>query len=189
MLQKIGVFLSSHNEVPESFYRATEAVGKWIGQTGRTLVYGGSHHGLMEVLARATKTAGGRVYGVVPQILVDKNAVSQYVDVDFRVADLNDRKAVMLRHSDICLVLPGGIGTLDELFTLWAARTLGLSETPIVLLNIDQCWTPLLDAITHLAALGLIGQKQLQWLKVVSSVEELIAYIEATESSTAGAGS
>lgn len=178
MIQKIGVFLSSHDDVPESFHRATEAVGQWIGETKRTLVYGGSQYGLMEVLARATKAAGGRVYGVVPQILYDKNLVSEYIDVDFRVADLNDRKAVLMRESDICVALPGGIGTLDELLCVWAAQSIGLSDTRVVLFNVDNCWTPFVEAITHLAASGLVSQKQLSWLKVVSSVEELAAFVE-----------
>lgn len=179
MLQKIGVFLSSHDHVPDSFHRAAQSLGRWLGETRRTLVYGGSRYGLMEVLARATKESGGRVYGVVPQILYDKDLVSDYIDVDFRVADLQDRKSVLMRESDICVALPGGIGTLDEVFTVWASRSIGLSQKQVVLVNIDGCWTPFVEGTTHLAALGLVSQKQLEWLKVVNSVEELFDYLEA----------
>lgn len=178
MLQKIGVFLSSHDHVPDSFHRAAQSLGRWLGETRRTLVYGGSRYGLMEVLARATKESGGRVYGVVPQILYDKDLVSDYLDVDFRVADLQDRKSVLMRESDICVALPGGIGTLDEVFTVWASCSIGLLQKQVVLVNIDGCWTPFVEGTTHLAALGLVSQKQLEWLKVVNSVEELFDYLE-----------
>ena len=82
-MQYIGVFLSSHDNVPSAFRQATEEVGKWIGQSGRSLVYGGSGVGMMEVLAQSAKQAGARIFGIVPQFVVDRNVVSDTLDEIF----------------------------------------------------------------------------------------------------------
>jgi len=97
-MQYIGVFLSSHDNVPTSFRNATEEVGKWIGQSGRTLIYGGSGIGMMEVLAQSAKQAGAKIYGIVPQFVVDRNVVSDTLDVEIRTAGLADRKTILMFH-------------------------------------------------------------------------------------------
>lgn len=175
-MQKIGIFLSSHDNVPESFREATTAVGRWIGETRRTLVYGGSRRGMMEVLASTVKSAGGRVYGVVPQIVYERDMVSHHIDVEFRTADLNDRKAILIRESDILMALPGGIGTLDEIFTLLAADMIGTERKMLLLFNVEDCWTPLLEALHRLTECGLVSPKVNDWLKVVESVEEVAEF-------------
>ncbi len=175
MSQRIGVFLSSYTDVPEAFRTATEATGAWIGRTGRTLVYGGSGYGMMEVLARSTKQSGGRVFGVVPQIVIDRNAVSQWLDVEFRTADLHDRKSTLLRESDVLVALPGGIGTLDEVFTTLSVNSIGIASKPVVLFNVDGCWNALLDTLRQLTGLRLIDDRLHGYLHVVDSIEQLDA--------------
>lgn len=172
-MQKIGVFLSSRSELSQQFHASAKAVGRWIGETGRTLVYGGSRSGLMEVLAEAVKESGGRVFGVVPQIICDRNRVSSHIDVEFRTADLNDRKAVLMRESDILVALPGGVGTLDEVFTALGAHSIGTGDKTVVLFNVDKCWTPLLDTLDALRERGLLGSELQQSLKVAETIEEL----------------
>lgn len=173
MSRKIGVFLSSRTDVPEAYRRAVEEVGAWIGRTGRTLVYGGARKGLMEVLARTAKDNGARVYGVVPQIIEDRGFVSDVPDVVFRTADLNDRKAVMVRESDAMVALPGGIGTLDEVFTVLAADLIGTEHKPLVLYNAGGCWDPLLALLSRLQADGLIATDGEPLWRVARSVDEL----------------
>ncbi len=155
-LQRIGVFLSSKSGLPESYRQAAEAVGAWIGRTGRTLVYGGSRSGLMETLAQACSAAGGNVIGVVPQIVRDRDLVSDACRTVFYTADLHDRKSAMMRESDIFIALPGGIGTLDELFTVLAAATIGTSRQRVVLYNVDGCWDALVTLIADLRRRGLV---------------------------------
>ena len=128
-MQYIGVFLSSHDNVPTSYRQATEEVGRWIGQSGRTLVYGGSGIGMMEVLAQSAKQAGARIFGIVPQFVVDRNVVSDTLDVEIRTAGLTDRKTILIERSDLMIALPGGVGTLDEIFTLLARH----AKTPCAL--------------------------------------------------------
>lgn len=176
-MDKIGVFLSSRSTLPESYHEAVRAVGALIGRTGRTLIYGGSRRGLMEVLATAVKENGGRVYGVVPDIVVQRGAESQQIDVSFRCADLNDRKAIMMRESEIFIALPGGIGTLDEIFTVLAADTIGLENKDIILYDVDNCWKSLLDLLEDLRRQGLISAAALERLHVVTDLSELEALI------------
>lgn len=176
---KIGVFLSANTDVPPSYRVATEAVGSWIGQTGRTLIYGGAGKGLMEDLAQAVRLSGGRVYGVVPQILVDRDAVSDTLDVTFRTADLHDRKAQLLALSDVLVALPGGVGTLDEVFTALSMRSIGLAAPPVLLFDVDGCWQPLLSLLRSLYDRGLLRDEPQRLLAVVSSVPQLEATLDS----------
>ena len=177
MNRKIGVFLSSHSAVADCYHAVAKRLGEWIGKNGDTLVYGGARKGLMEVLAQSTKHSGGRVYGVVPQILVERNLVSDAIDVTFHCCDLNDRKAVLIRESDVLLALPGGIGTLDELFTILAANTIGIEHKPVVLYNVDGCWNSLLAMLKDLEEKGLNYAPNVYGLQVAESIEELEAIL------------
>jgi uncharacterized protein (TIGR00730 family) len=175
MSKRIGIFLSSHESLPASFGEAAESVGRWMGRNGHTLVYGGSSKGLMETLAQSTRQNGGRVIGVVPQILTEQGDVSDALNVTFHCADLNDRKAIMMRESDLFIALPGGIGTLDEIFTVLAADTIGLCNKHIILYNTDGCWTPALALLDHLRQQGLVSSAALAYLHTATTTEELDA--------------
>jgi len=174
-MDRIGVFLSSRSDVPAAYRKAAEDIGRWIGATGRTLVYGGARKGLMETLARHVKKNGGRVVGVVPQILVDKKLESDCVDVTFYCADLNDRKAILMRESDILVALPGGIGTLDEVFTVLAASAIGTERKRVVLYNVDGCWDTLLRLLDELHAKGLSAAPASGTVETASTPEQLDA--------------
>lgn len=176
-MERIGVFLSSRSDVPAAYRQAAEDIGRWIGATGRTLVYGGARKGLMETLARRVKDNGGRVVGVVPQILVDRKLESNCVDVTFYCADLNDRKAILMRESDMLVALPGGIGTLDEVFTVLAASTIGTERKRVVLYNVDGCWDTLLRLLDELHAKGLSAAPAVGTVATASTPEELEALV------------
>ncbi len=173
-MKRIGVFLSSKEHLPDAYISATRSLGEWIGRSGGTLVYGGARKGLMEVLAQSVKQSGGRVVGVVPQILVERGWVSEALDVTFYTADLHDRKAALMRESDVVIALPGGIGTLDEVFTVLASRTIGTDRRlKVVLFNVDGCWNSLLTMLTDLHKQGLIDESAEQLVDVVTDVADL----------------
>lgn len=176
-MQKIGVFLSSKSDLPESYVQAAREVGALIGRTGRTLVYGGARKGLMEVLAQSVKANGGRVYGMVPDIIVDRGLVSDTLDVTFRCVDLSDRKAMMNRESEVFVALPGGIGTLDEVFTVMANAVIGISRQPIVFYNVDGCWDAVLAALTNLFEQGLVSGEPADYYSVATNIAELEALL------------
>lgn len=170
---RVGVFLSSKEGLPPAYVTVAERVGALLGHTGRTLVYGGACRGLMEVLARSARQSGARIYGVVPDILFERGWVSECIDVTFRCADLNDRKAVMMRESDAFVVLPGGIGTLDEAFTVMANAVIGLRRQPVIFYDVDDCWTPLLHALDTLFSQGLVSGVPADYYTVVRDDEGL----------------
>ncbi len=176
-MQKVGVYLSSKDDLPESYVEAARQVGALIGRTGRTLVYGGARKGLMEVLAQSVKQHGGRVYGMVPEIIEQRGLVSDAIDVTFRCVDLNDRKMMMNRESDVLVALPGGIGTLDEVFTVMANTVIGIRHQPVVFYDVDGCWDALLAALDDLFRQGLISGCPSDYYSVAHSLQELEALL------------
>ncbi len=176
--EKVGVYLSAREGLPEAYTAAAHEVGKLIGCTGRTLVYGGSRCGLMEILAQGVKRTGGRVYGMVPDIIAERGLVSEAVDVTFRCADLTDRKAAMERESDIFVALPGGLGTLDEIFSVLGNACIGIRRKPVVFYNAGGCWDKLLTALDALHDAGLIVESPSTYYKVVDNVTALRAVLD-----------
>lgn len=176
-MQKIGVYLSSKENLPENYVQAAREVGELIGKTGRILIYGGARKGLMEVLAQSVKQHGGRVYGMVPEIIEKRGLVSDAIDVTFRCVDLSDRKMMMNRESDVLLALPGGIGTLDEVFTVMANTVIGIRHQPVVFYDVDGCWDALLAALDNLFEQGLVSGSPSDYYSVAHNIQELASLI------------
>lgn len=176
-MQKIGVYLSSKENLPENYVQAAREVGELIGRTGRILIYGGARKGLMEVLAQSVKQHGGRVYGMVPEIIEKRGLVSDAIDVTFRCVDLSDRKMMMNRESDVLVALPGGIGTLDEVFTVMANAVIGIRHQPVVFYNVDGCWDTLLAALDNLFEQGLVSGSPSDYYSVAHNIQELASLI------------
>lgn len=176
-MQKIGVYLSSKENLPENYVQAAREVGELIGKTGRILIYGGARKGLMEVLAQSVKQHGGRVYGMVPEIIEKLGLVSDAIDVTFRCVDLSDRKMMMNRESDVLVALPGGIGTLDEVFTVMANTVIGIRHQPVVFYDVDGCWDALLAALDNLFEQGLVSGSPSDYYSVAHNIQELASLI------------
>lgn len=174
----IGVFCSANGQIDPDFFRATEELGRWLAASGHTLVYGGVNQGLMESIARAVSEGGGRVVGVVPRIVETSGRTSQYVEVEIRCDDLTDRKQLMMDHSDLFVALPGGIGTLDEVFTVAASATIGYHQKPVILLNVKDFWRPLITLLDDLQQRGMVRGQWQQYIKVASTVEELTTLLD-----------
>ena len=156
---KIAVFCSANNSVVDEFAKEVDDFGAWIGREGHTLVYGGANTGLMERLAKSAHEAGAMVIGVVPQILEKGGKASEFIDVEIPCDNLSDRKDLMLAQSDAAVVLPGGIGTLDELFSVDASRTIGYHQKPLVVYNIHGFWNSLRALLDDLQQRGMIRGK------------------------------
>lgn len=170
---KIAVFCSANNNVVGEFADSVEELGRWIGSEGHTLVYGGANTGLMECLARSAHDAGAMVIGVVPQILEKGGRASDYIDVDIPCDNLSDRKDLMLAQSDVAIALPGGIGTLDELFTVAASHTIGYHQKRIILYNINGFWNSLIALLDDLQNRGMIRGHYSDYIAVANSFEDL----------------
>lgn len=169
----ICVFCSA-NDVAPQYVAAAEKLGRWLGREGHTLVYGGANLGLMETVARAAHEAGATVVGVVPAILEKTGRASDHIDVRVLCDSLDDRKAIMVERSDLFVALPGGVGTLDEIFTVVAAASIGYHHKRVVLLNIDGFWDSLLTMLDDLQSKGVLRPGLKETLTVVTEVEKVV---------------
>jgi uncharacterized protein (TIGR00730 family) len=153
---KISVFCSADSNIDPDFFKLTREFGHWMGKERHTLVFGGCNLGLMECVADAVKEAGGRTIGVIPTRVEKNGTVSDSVDIDIPCENLSDRKDLMVAQSDVSVVLPGGIGTLDELFTVAAAHTIGYHHKKVILYNMKGFWAPLIALLDSLQNQGFI---------------------------------
>ena len=169
----ICVFCSA-NDVAPQYVAAAEKLGRWLGREGHTLVYGGANLGLMEAVARAAHEAGATVVGVVPAILEKTGRASDHIDVRVLCDSLDDRKAIMVERSDLFVALPGGVGTLDEIFTVVAAASIGYHHKRVVLLNIDGFWDSLLAMLDDLQSKGVLRPGLKETLTVVKKKKKVV---------------
>jgi uncharacterized protein (TIGR00730 family) len=171
---RIAVFCGSHDGGDPAFRAAAVALGTAIGAHGHTLVFGGSRLGLMGALADATRAAGGDVVGVMPQALVDQERAHTGL-ADLRVVgSMHERKATMADLADGFVALPGGIGTLDELFEIWTWRHLGFHLKPIVLYDVANYYAALIDFLDGSARAGFLRLDSRALLHRVTSADEAI---------------
>ena len=177
-MDKIGIFCSASTDIAPVYMETARQLGVWIGQQKKTLIYGGSNMGMMEVVSRAAHQEGGMVMGVVPTKLEEKGAVSDCLDITFRTENLSDRKDVMLRESDILVALPGGVGTLDEVFHVMAAATIGYHRKKVVFYNVDGFWDGLIDFLNELEAKGFTRGSLSAYYAQANNIEELIEILK-----------
>ena len=170
---KICVFCSANEQIDPDFFSATEELGRWAAKNGHAIVYGGVNQGLMECLGRAAHKAGGRTIGVVPTIVEKTGRVSDHVEIEIPCDNLSDRKQLMMDKSDVFIALPGGIGTLDEIFTVAASATIGYHAKPVVLYNLKGFWNPLIQLLDDLQDCGMVRGEWRQYIKVISKLEDL----------------
>lgn len=175
---KIAVFCSACDNIDNSYFTLAEDLGTWIGHQGHTLVYGGCANGLMGSIAAATHKAGGNIIGVVPQIIESNGTTSPYNKIHIPCVNLSDRKDIIMEHSDVFVALPGGIGTIDEIFTVASNSTIGYHRKHVVLYNINHFWQPLIDTLKHLQAQGFIRGSYTDYIKVAQTHSELIDLLE-----------
>ena len=168
----ICVFCSANDIAPEYFEAARE-LGRWIGREGHSLVYGGANLGLMEAVAQSAHDAGATVIGVVPTILEKTGRASDCIDVRLLCDNLNDRKALMIDKSDLIIALPGGVGTLDEIFTVAAAASIGYHHKKVVLYNVGGFWNSLIAMLDDLKKKGVLRPGFEQTMPVANTLEEI----------------
>lgn len=176
-MKKIGIFCSSSNKLDEIYYKEAERLGRWMGENGKTLVYGGANCGLMETLAKAMHQTGGHVLGIVPQILIDRNRVSTYIDETILTKDLNNRKQQLIEQSDIILALPGSVGTLDEVFTVMAANTIGIHNKKVIFWNINNFWSGLFTMFDQLLTTGVVNKPFDDIMVKADTLEQVISIL------------
>jgi uncharacterized protein (TIGR00730 family) len=157
----ICVYCGSKPGTDPLYAQAAVTIGQWIAAHDGQLVYGGGSGGLMGIVADATLAAGGRVIGIIPKALVDKEWAHHGCTELHIVDNMHDRKRMMAERADAFLALPGGIGTLEEFFEVWTWRQLGYHDKPIGLLNTAGYYDGLLAFLHNAVAHHFLGDWQM----------------------------
>ena len=174
---KLCIFCSANQNIDPEFFEKTRELGEWAAKNGHSIVFGGHDAGLMHTVSRAAKEAGGQVIGVVPRRIEEMGRLSPYLDVHIPTENLTDRKDLMMEQGDAFIVLPGGIGTLDELFTVAAAGTLKYHEKPLILWNMKGFWNSLIALLDDLQAKGMVRGQWQDHIKVAQTLDDIISLL------------
>ena len=172
-IRNVAVFCASADGTNPLYRTAAEELGRALAARGLGLIYGGAKVGLMQAVADATLGAGGRVVGVIPEVLVDLEVAHQGLTELHVTSTMHTRKALIGERSDAFVALPGGYGTFEELFEVLAWQTLKLHAKPIVLLNTAGFYDPMLRFLDHCLAEGMISPAKREIPLVAASVDEL----------------
>ncbi|WP_439587313.1 TIGR00730 family Rossman fold protein [Hydrogenophaga sp.] len=168
------VYCGSRPGTEPAFAEAARTVGEWIGSRGGQLVYGGGRNGLMGIVAEATLTAGGRVVGIIPKALVEKEWAHQGCTELHVVDTMHERKRLMADRADAFLALPGGIGTFEEFFEVWTWRQLGYHDKPVGLLNVAGYYDGLMTFIRTGVEQQFMNDWQMDLIRVGSDIATLL---------------
>ena len=176
----IAVYCSSRQGLSSDIEATALALGKWIGQNGHTLVYGGVNAGLMHTVAQASHDAGAHVVGVVPEYFMHR--LDEVVDEVIETRDLNDRKDEMYRRSDAFVVLPGGIGTIDEWIATLSQITVDGSSRRIVVMNLDGMYDHMVEQLNVTEESPYARVKGMVDISIIAStINEMIESLEEIE--------
>ena len=173
--KSVCVYCGSRSGSMPAYSQAARAFGAALAAEGWRLVYGAGDVGLMGEVARAAQSAGGETFGVIPTHLmnmeVGKTDLTSFVITE----TMHERKKVMLMNADAVVLLPGGAGSLDEIFEALTWRQLGLHDKPIVVVNTDNFWQPFLSLIDHVVEQGFAAPSLAGFLTAVATPEDAIA--------------
>ncbi|HXC73524.1 MAG TPA: TIGR00730 family Rossman fold protein [Sphingomicrobium sp.] len=186
-IKRLAVYCGSAPGADPAFPECARATAKAMVEHGVELVYGGGRLGLMGLVADSVLELGGKVYGVIPQLLVKLEVAHTGLTELHRVDTMGERKAVMSELSDGFLCLPGGIGTLDELFEAWSENALGFHKKPFCLLNVEGFWDGLIAFMDHATQSGFLSAQRRRQLLVAATPDEALKLLdEAAAAATQG---
>lgn len=170
----VCVYCGSKPGVDPRFAEIATQVGRWIGEHGGQLVYGGGRNGLMGIVAESTLSAGGSVVGIIPRALVEKEW-AHHGCTELHVVDtMHERKRMMAERADAFLALPGGIGTFEELFEVWTWRQLGYHDKPVGILNSHGYYDSLMAFMRQVVDQGFMGDWQMDLVTLGNKPQDLL---------------
>ena len=174
MTMSICIFCGSQHGSDRRFRAAATRLGTLAGAAGLKLVYGGGQIGLMGAAADAAMAAGGEVIGLIPERLLKREVGHRAITELVVTRDMFDRKDQMIARSDAFVILPGGLGTLDELLEVLTLGQLGYHDKPIILVNMDGFWDPFLQLVDQVITHGFAAPDVRGLYRTVASVEEVL---------------
>ncbi|KNG95359.1 TIGR00730 family Rossman fold protein [Pseudaestuariivita atlantica] len=179
----VCVFCGARPGAQPAYAAMADATGRMLAEFGARLVYGAGDMGIMGAVSAAAQEAGGETLGVIPGHLVPRERGGRVPHGQLVTETMHERKKVMFMNSDVTLLLPGGAGSLDEVFEVLTWRQIGLHDKPIVILNGLGFWTPLLDLVDHVIAEGFADASLRDMLTVCDDVEAVKTTLERLASS------
>ncbi len=173
----VCVYCGSSSRVADAYLESARLLGTLLARAGIRLVYGGGRVGLMGIMADAALAAGGRVLGIIPEHIqaleVDHTGLTELIVVD----SMHERKRMMVDRSDAFVVLPGGLGTLDECFEIVTWKQLRLHDKPVIIADIEGYWQPLISLFEHINASGFVSGGHSRLFQVVAGVEDALTVL------------
>jgi len=170
----VCVFCGSRMGNDPAYEATATALGRALADANMRLVYGAGDVGLMGAVANGAQAAGGQTFGVIPVHLLKKEVGKRDLSTFVITENMHERKKVMFMNADAIVTLPGGAGSLDELFEVLTWRQLGLHSKPVYLLDINGYWQPLLDLLKHMVVSGFADESFLKSLIVVKTTADLM---------------
>lgn len=177
-VKRVCIYCASSNKIPKPYFAATRVLAKILVSHGVTIVYGGGASGLMGELANTAIESGGHVVGIMPGFMRAVEWAHTGVKEFHLVTDMHERKKKFLENTDALIALPGGCGTLEELLEAITLKKLGLYTKPIIILNTDQYYDPLLHMLQRTVDENFMSQRHLQMWSVVNDPAEVLPAIE-----------
>jgi uncharacterized protein (TIGR00730 family) len=175
----VCVFCGARFGADPAYRQLASNLGELLARQGITLVYGGGGVGLMGVMANAALTGGGKVVGVIPRFLLKREAGHPALTETLVVENMHERKLEMFERSEAIIVLPGGIGTLEEFFEILSWRTLGLHTKPIVIVDQGGYWQPLAALLRSCVEGGFADRAHLDLVAVIDDLDQLLPTLAA----------
>ena len=175
---RIAVYCSAKDAIPEEYLKLGDALGRWIGEQGHTLVYGGATGGLMSRTSDAAKNAGAHVIGVIPPRIKAAGRLATNCDYLIEVNNMSERKQRMRDEADVIICLPGSYGTLDEMMDATSSAIVGEHRKPVFVLNYQGFYEPLKQQIELMRSLQFIPQDEHYKPNFVNSLDELYKIID-----------
>lgn len=173
-MKSIAVFCGSSNGTKDLYYEQALNLGKKLAHLEIVVIYGGSNAGLMGAVANGALSEGGKVIGVIPEFLVDKELAHDEITELILVKSMHERKSKMNELCDGVIALPGGYGTLDELFEMLTWGQLGLHKKPVALYNIHGYYDALINLIQHMVMIGFLKESNQQMLLINEDLYALL---------------
>ena len=174
----ISIFCGSKSGKRSVYRSKSKEIAKILSKNSYPIIYGGGKTGLMGSLSKAIKNEKGYITGVIPNFLNIPKLAQIELSKLYNVKNLSDRKKLMIRKSDVFIILPGGYGTLDELFEVLTIKQLGLSNKPIIIYNIQGFWEPLKKLFLFLKEEGFIDNKDLKEFVWADNIDEILKFLK-----------
>lgn len=169
----ITVYLGANEGNDPALKKAIRELGKWIGESGKSLVYGGSKTGLMGEIADSVLASGGKVTGVEPEFFIKKEVQHEELTQLIVTKDMSERKAKMIELGDVFIAFPGGIGTLEEITEIMSKVSLNQLDAPCILYNLNGYYNGLKELLEHMIEMGLSSKERQNGIYFVENIEQI----------------